>query len=288
MAFARLANALLLSQLSLLLLLCASTLVSADATLAHYPPAEAPPPPPPPPPPKPPAHPPVKPPTTPPPSHPPVKPPAHPPVKPPAHPPVKPPTTPPPSHPPVKPPAHPPVKPPAHPPVKPPAYPPVKPPTTPPSSHPPVKPPAYPPVKPPTYPPLRKLVAVQGVVYCKSCKYRGVDTLVGASPLSGAVVKLQCNDAKQSLVEQTKTDKNGYFFFMPPKLRTLTAHKCKVFLVSSPLPKCGVPTNLHGGATGATLIPAVKPPVKIKKQPFVLFNVGPLAFEPHKKLPCHY
>ncbi|KAL0300714.1 UNVERIFIED_CONTAM: hypothetical protein Sradi_6348200 [Sesamum radiatum] len=103
---------------------------------------------------------------------------------------------------------------------------------------------------------------------------------------AGAVVKLQCNDTKQSLVEQTKTDKNGYFFFMPPKLTTPTAHKCKVLLVSSPLPQCGVPTNLHGGATGATLIPAVKPPVK--KQPFELFTVGPFAFEPHKKLPCHY
>ncbi|KAK4386595.1 Non-classical arabinogalactan protein 30 [Sesamum angolense] len=242
---------------------------------------------------------------------PPVKPPAHPPVKPPAYPPVKPP-------PPTCPPA-PPCQPPAHPPVKPPplsnrqlAYPPLShPPFLPrpthllnhrsPSnrqlihrlshhhsspSHPPVKPPVYPPVKPPSYPPPTKLVAVQGVVYCKSCKYRGVDTLVGASPLSGAVVKLQCNDTKQSLVEQTKTDKNGYFFFMPPKLTTPTAHKCKVLLVSSPLPQCGVPTNLHGGATGATLIPAVKPPVK--KQPFELFTVGPFAFEPHKKLPCHY
>ncbi|KAL0407380.1 UNVERIFIED_CONTAM: Pistil-specific extensin-like protein [Sesamum latifolium] len=219
----------------------------------------------------------TKPPTTSPPAHP-RQPPAHPPVKPPAYPPVKPPTTPPPSHPPIKPPAHPPVKPPA--------YPPVKPPHTPPPSHPPVKPPAHPPVKPPVHPPVKPPAYPPGVVYCKSCKYRGVDTLLGASPLSGAVVKLQCNDTKQSVVEQTKTDKNGYFFFMPPKLRTPTAHKCKVLLVSSPLPKCGVPTNLHGGAAGATLISAVKPP--IKKQPFVLFTVGPFAFEPHKKLPCHY
>ncbi|KAI3456254.1 hypothetical protein Pfo_012917 [Paulownia fortunei] len=216
MAFVRLANALVLLQLSLLLL-CTSITVYGDESLAHYSPAEAPHPPPP--------------------HH------HH------HHPP-----TPPPSHPPTPPPSPPPVKPPAHPPVKPPSYPPVKPPS----------------------------IIPQG--------RRGIDTLLGAAPLAGAVVKLQCNNTKYSLVEQAKTDKNGYFFFMPQKLTTSGFHKCKVFLVSSPLPTCSVPTNLHGGAAGAILIPTPKPPVTtpIKPPPFELFTVGPFAFEPPKKLPCHY
>ncbi|XP_057764486.1 non-classical arabinogalactan protein 31 [Salvia miltiorrhiza] len=246
-----------------------SLLLSTALATTSPPPAEAPHPPPP-------HHhhhhhPPTPPPT---PTPPPVKPPSHPPVKPPAHPPVKPP-----AHPPVKPPAHPPVKPPAHPPVKPPAHPPVKPP-----AHPPVKPPS----QPPKYPPMRKKVAIQGVVYCKSCKYRGVDTLVGATPLLGAVVKLQCNNSKISLVEQMKTDKNGFFFFMPQKLTTSGSHKCKVFLISSPSAACSVPTNLHDGAVGAIL--AAKPPVDTppKPLPFELFTVGPFAFDAAKKLPCHY
>ncbi|KAL2473634.1 Non-classical arabinogalactan protein 30 [Forsythia ovata] len=209
---------------------------------------------------------------TPPPSHPPVKPPSHPPVKPPTPPPVKPP-----SHPPVKPPSHPPAKPPSHPPAKPPSPPQVKPP-----SHPPAKPPTL----PPSHPPIRKAVGVQGVVYCKSCKYRGIGTLLGASPLAGAVVKLQCNNTKWGLVEQTKTDKNGYFFFKPSKLTTAAFHKCKVFLISSPLVTCSVPTNLGSGASGAILIPSLKPPVK--PLPFQLFTVGPFAFEPAKKVPCHH
>ncbi|XP_042026251.1 non-classical arabinogalactan protein 31-like isoform X2 [Salvia splendens] len=206
------------------------------------------------------------------PTHPPLKPPSHPPVKPPSHPPVKPP-----AHPPVKPPSHPPVKPPSHPPVKPPSHPPVKPP-----SHPPVKPPSHPPVKPPSHPPMRKMVAIQGVVFCKSCKYRGIDTLVGA------VVKLECNNTRKTLVEHKTTDKNGYFLFMPQKLTTSGSHKCKVSLVSSPSPTCTHPTNLHGGAVGAILMR--KPPLQTppKPLPFELFTVGPFAFEAAKKMPCHY
>lgn len=99
-------------------------------------------------------------------------------------------------------------------------------------------------------------------------------------------MKLQCNNTKDSLVEQGKTDKNGYFFFKPAKLTTSGSHKCKVFLVSSPLASCSVPTNLHGGATGAILY---KPPVTapIKPLPFELFTVGPFAFEAPKKLKCY-
>jgi hypothetical protein len=108
---------------------------------------------------------------------------------------------------------------------------------------------------------------------------------LGAAPLAGAVVKLQCNNTKYGLVEKTETDKNGYFFFMPHKLTTMAFHKCKVFLISSPVANCSVPTKLHGGAAGALLIPSAKQPVKA---PFQLFSVGPFAFEAHKKLPCHY
>ncbi|KAG6416598.1 hypothetical protein SASPL_124031 [Salvia splendens] len=145
----------------------------------------------------------------------------------------------------------------------------------------------HPPAPAPSHPPVRKMVAIQGVVYCKSCKYRGVDTLTGATPLAGAVVKLQCNNSKTGMVETKTSDKNGYFFFMPQKLTTSGSHKCKVFLVSSPSAACNVPTNLHGGALGAILLrkPVDAPP---KPLPFELFTVGPFAFEAAKKLPCHY
>ncbi|KAK7246491.1 hypothetical protein RIF29_41360 [Crotalaria pallida] len=220
--------------------------------------------------------------------------------------PLHPPTTHSPLHPPAHPPHHhhhhhhplapspAPLKPPVlHPPSSPA---PVKPPTHhhyPPAPAPaPLKPPThhhYPPAPAPVHPPVpvpapavhpfpRSFVAVQGVVYTKSCKYVGVDTLLGATPVLGAVVKLECNNTKyRPLVQTVKTDTNGYFYLEAPKtITTYAFHKCKVFLVSSPT---GLkPSNLHGGLTGSTLKPLK--PFESNKLPFLLFNVGPLAFEP--------
>ncbi|KAF9610592.1 hypothetical protein IFM89_023487 [Coptis chinensis] len=124
--------------------------------------------------------------------------------------------------------------------------------------------------------PVRSLVAVQGIVYCKSCKYQGVNTLLGASPLTGAVVRLQCNNSKIPLREEAKTDKNGYFFLQPSKMITsYGAHKCKVFLVSSPVNSCQKPTDLHLGQNGAFL----RYQKSQKPTPFALYSVGPFAFE---------
>ncbi|MED6206658.1 hypothetical protein PIB30_028901 [Stylosanthes scabra] len=160
---------------------------------------------------------------------------------------------------------------PAHTPVHSPHYPPVHSPV--PVTHP---PPVV--VHPPHHLP-RSFVAVQGVVYVKSCKYATVDTLLGALPLLDAVVKLQCNNTRYKLVQTAKTDKNGYFFLEAPKsITTFGAHKCNVVLVSAPN---GLkPSNLHGGVEGASLRPQ-KPYVSESKLPFFLFSVGPLAFQPN-------
>ncbi|KAJ4839502.1 hypothetical protein Tsubulata_030119 [Turnera subulata] len=174
----------------------------------------------------------------------------------------------------------------AHPPAHAPVHAPVHPPM--PYSHPPAKAPVHaPPVvhpHPPAHPPRphfdRTLVAVQGVVYCKSCKYGAVDTLVGASPLSGATVKLQCNNTKYPLQVKGTTDKNGYFYIQAPKTVTNYAyHKCKVSLLSSTNATCSKPTNLHGGITGGELRPEKKFSDSHKTE-YVLFTVGPFAFNP--------
>ncbi|KAB1221949.1 Pistil-specific extensin-like protein [Morella rubra] len=157
-----------------------------------------------------------------------------------------------------------------------------------PPAHPPAHTPAHPPFHipipiphPPKYPPVpRSFVAVQGVVYCKPCKYAGVDTLLGATPVLGATVKLECYNTKYPLVQTAKTDKNGYFFITAPKsITSFGAHKCKASLVSSPDAKCNIPTNLHYGLDGSYLRPE-KPFVSHDKLPFFLYTVGPFAFAP--------
>ncbi|XP_045826333.1 non-classical arabinogalactan protein 31-like [Trifolium pratense] len=161
--------------------------------------------------------------------------------------------------------------PPAYAPVKPPIHTPVVP--THPPLHPPV--PAHPPLHPSPVP--RCFIAVQGVVYVKSCKYAGVHTLLGAKALHGAVVKLQCNSTKYKFVQTHKTDKNGYFFIEGPKsIKTYAPHKCNVVLVSAPN---GLkPSNLNGGLTGAAL--RSEKPYVSKGLHFTIYTVGPLAFEP--------
>ncbi|CAH1448468.1 unnamed protein product [Lactuca virosa] len=230
--------------------------------------------------------------------HPPIKAPVHPPTKAPVHPPTKAPVHPPtkaPVHPPTKAPVHPPTKAPVHPPTKAPVHPPTKAPV-----HPPTKAPVHPPTKAPVYPPshspapshaplpTRRQVAVRGMVYCKACKYKGIDTLFGATPLQGAMVLLTCNNTKYPLRVKSTTDKNGFFFIMPPKtLTTFGVHKCKVTLLSSPKATCNKPTNLHYGIKGATLVPTPKPKIVLTPVlPFDVFTVGPFAFEASKKTRC--
>ncbi|KAL3741818.1 hypothetical protein ACJRO7_017311 [Eucalyptus globulus] len=154
-------------------------------------------------------------------------------------------------------------------------------------SHAPAHAPAHVPVHPPVHPPVapmgRRFIAVQGVVYCKSCKYSGAETLLGATPVLGAVVKLECNNTKyRPTVQTAKTDKNGYFFLKAPKtITTYAFHKCMASLASSPVPSCQKPSALHGGTVGAVLRP--EKPVMIDKLPYTVFTVGPFAFEPQCK-----
>ncbi|CAI9260335.1 unnamed protein product [Lactuca saligna] len=190
-----------------------------------------------------------------------------------------------PVHPPSVAPVHPPRVAPVHPPTKAPVYPPTKAPVHPPTKapvHPPTKAPVHPPTKAPVHPPTK------APIHPPTCKYKGIDTLVGATPLQGAVVLLTCNNTKYPLRVKSTTDKNGFFFIMPPKtLTTFGVHKCKVTLLSSPKATCNKPTNLHYGIKGATLVPTPKPKIVLTPVlPFDVFTVGPFAFEATKKTRC--
>ncbi|KAF1890489.1 hypothetical protein Lal_00041248 [Lupinus albus] len=123
-------------------------------------------------------------------------------------------------------------------------------------------------------------VAVEGYVYTKSCKNAYLNTISGATPLPGAIVKLECNITRNPLIQTAKTTVSGKFFLLADKsITTDEVHKCKVFLVSTTFSYEGqLPSNYNDGITGATLRP--QKPIVSKNLHFFLYNVGPLAFEP--------
>ncbi|CAK9181821.1 unnamed protein product [Ilex paraguariensis] len=169
--------------------------------------------------------------------------------------------------------------------VSPPTYPPVETPKH--SWYPYHRPGHHPAQAPPPFHfhplPYRKPIAVQGVVFCKSCKFTGIHTLWNATAIPGAVVKLQCDNSRYQLEIEATTDKNGYFLIFPQGRKSVTTasnHKCKVSIVSSPLAYCKIPTDLNDGITGAALERSPTPPLQL---PFELFSVGPFAFEPPRR-----
>ncbi|PHT55972.1 Pistil-specific extensin-like protein [Capsicum baccatum] len=154
------------------------------------------------------------------------------------------------------------------------------------------------PIKPIILPPLlptAEIRTVQGLVYCKSCNSYGAPTLLNASLLQGASVKLVCYNGKNGIIESATTNNNGVFLIMLKSLSGADISKCRVYLLKSPDPTCNVPTDFNGGKTGALLKqvvppkpPIVSPAMRLPEQPpiFDFYDVGPFIFEASSKLPC--
>ncbi|KAK1322181.1 hypothetical protein QJS10_CPA03g00820 [Acorus calamus] len=123
------------------------------------------------------------------------------------------------------------------------------------------------------------------MVYCKSCSYLNFNTLLNATALPGAVVKVTCTSTKAPLYLNGTTNSYGYFFIQVPKVKlgTWTSHKCEVSLVSSPLSWCSKPTNLNNGQVGADL---AFEKVYTGKEPLAVFKAGPFAFSPTNATAC--
>ncbi|XP_009415187.2 non-classical arabinogalactan protein 30-like [Musa acuminata AAA Group] len=94
--------------------------------------------------------------------------------------------------------------------------------------------------------PPRYGVAVEGAIYCK-CELPGYVGSLGASPLPGAVAMLRCNSSRPGASASAVTDVRGRFLIQTTKVTNYEIHKCKLFLVSSPLPGCDVPAGHYGG-----------------------------------------
>ncbi|XP_062181074.1 non-classical arabinogalactan protein 31-like [Phragmites australis] len=108
-------------------------------------------------------------------------------------------------------------------------------------------------------PPVQPVIVVQGVIYCKSCKLRGYNSNMDASPLPNATASLVCYGDEESnyrVLNQTSTttDKNGYFLVMVYDVDMFDRHSCRLYLRSSPTPLCAAPFIPSNPKLGLTLL----------------------------------
>ncbi|CAN4091388.1 unnamed protein product [Withania somnifera] len=106
--------------------------------------------------------------------------------------------------------------------------------------------------------PAANIIAVQGMIYCKS----GSKLI----PLKGAVARITCLGVEKNGYETApfsfssyQSDAKGYYYavFSLKELReydqSCRITQCKAFLESSSLESCDVPTDENKGKTGAPL-----------------------------------
>lgn len=128
-------------------------------------------------------------------------------------------------------------------------------------------------------------VVVEGMVYCQSCDHHGW-SLTGATPIPSAKVSVTCksNIGQAGFYKVFQANANGYVYAELEGYKTNHAldyplQSCKVKLVSSPLQKCSLTTNVNFGLDGAPLRSEGKSYTS-QNYKAVIYAAGPFAFRP--------
>uniref|UniRef100_A0A0E0JNG9 Non-classical arabinogalactan protein 30 n=1 Tax=Oryza punctata TaxID=4537 RepID=A0A0E0JNG9_ORYPU len=85
-------------------------------------------------------------------------------------------------------------------------------------------------------------IGVEGVVWCKTCRYAGYVKSKDASPLPNAAALLRCRRGKWALSVWGATDARGYFLIQTgAQVAAFTSKDCRVYVPRSPSrAACGV------------------------------------------------
>ncbi|XP_062232627.1 non-classical arabinogalactan protein 31-like [Phragmites australis] len=138
---------------------------------------------------------------------------------------------------------------------------------------------------PPPPPTVNFSIGVQGVVWCKSCRYRGYFPPMDASPLPGAVVYLRCRHGRRAASFRGVSGPGGYFLIqMSQQVAAFTSQECRVYVPRSPVLACSVPAYPSGNKG-----------LPLKFQEFVkrgnalqgLYSVGNRLFRPKYPNKCY-
>ncbi|TVU20489.1 hypothetical protein EJB05_36698, partial [Eragrostis curvula] len=137
---------------------------------------------------------------------------------------------------------------------------------------------------PPPPPTVNFSIGVQGVVWCKSCRYRGYFPPMDASPLPGAVVYLRCRHGRRAATFRGVSGAGGYFLIQTSQqVAAFTSQECRVYVPRSPVSACSVP-----------FYPTGNKGLQLKFQEFVkrgnglqgLYSVGNRLFRPKYPNQC--
>ncbi|XP_078166391.1 pistil-specific extensin-like protein [Carex rostrata] len=124
-------------------------------------------------------------------------------------------------------------------------------------------------------------ISVEGVIYCR-CNLAGYAARVDASPLSGIVASLKCDGGNYRTLVNATTDYSGYFQVSAKVIKKYVGYYCSVYVLSSPLSQCIVPSQLTFAGKGSKLIYEQEVP-GVGSQ----YSAGLMLIGPSSSASCH-
>ncbi|KAF0924253.1 hypothetical protein E2562_009961 [Oryza meyeriana var. granulata] len=136
---------------------------------------------------------------------------------------------------------------------------------------------------PPPPPTVNFSIGVQGMAWCKTCRYPGYLAAMDASPLPGAVAYLRCRHGHRRVTSiRGVAGRSGYFLIETSQLTSFTSQECKVYVPRSPSPACVVPGHGRRG-----LLLKFEEFVKRANGLQGLYSVGNFMFSPKYPNKCY-